>query len=174
MAARLPSKNWIQALNRKLHPALARWFESQYPSFTEIQQKALRFTLARKNTLILAPTGSGKTLAAFLSVLSELAWRADKQDLPNAVCAVYISPLKALGRDIQRNLEAPLSVLPGIRMDIRTGDTGVDIRAQQQRKRLYLLITTPESLSSILSQSGWRSGGFDVRTAIVDEIHSFA
>jgi ATP-dependent Lhr-like helicase len=150
-----------------LHPALAQWFDSRFPSYTEIQRKALKFTLAGKNALLLAPTGSGKTLAAFLSVLSDLASR----ELPNAVCAVYVSPLKALGRDIRRNLEGPLSVLPGIRMDVRTGDTLASERTKQQRQRPHLLLTTPESLSAILSQSGWV---FDVRTVIVDEIHSFA
>ena len=160
--------------DRALHPALARWFQSKFPAYTPIQRKALRFTLARKNTLILAPTGSGKTLASFLSVLSDLGRRAETAALPNAVCAVYVSPLKALGRDMRRNLEGPLSALPNIRMDIRTGDTGLGERSQQQRRRPHLLITTPESLSSLLSQSGWKNGGFDVRTVIVDEIHSFA
>ncbi len=75
---------------------------------------------------------------------------------------------------MRRNLEGPLSALPAVRMDVRTGDTDLTSRGQQQRKRPHLLITTPESLSSLLSQSGWRDGGFDVSTVIVDEIHSFA
>ncbi len=160
--------------DRSLHPALARWFESRFPGFTEIQRKALRHTLAGKNTLILAPTGTGKTLASFLSVLSGLAKRAESGPLPNAVCALYVSPLKALGRDMRRNLEGPLAVIPNLRMDVRTGDTGLAERAQQSRRRPHLLITTPESLTSLLSQSGWKDGGFDIRTVIVDEIHSFA
>lgn len=159
---------------KQLHPKLARWFADRFPSFTEIQRKALPYTLSGKNTLILAPTGSGKTLASFLSVLSDLAYDADVGKLPNAVRAVYVSPLKALGRDMARNLEAPLSALSGVRVDVRTGDTDLAVRGQQQRRRPHLLITTPESLSSMLSQSGWRDGGFDVRTVIVDEIHSFA
>ena len=83
----------------KLHPALRAWFEGRFPALSEIQRKALPLTLAGKNTLILAPTGSGKTLAAFLSVLSELAREAGKSGLPNAVRAVYVSPLQSLTRD---------------------------------------------------------------------------
>lgn len=160
----------------KLPPALQAWFEGRFPSLTEVQRKALRHTLAGRNTLILAPTGSGKTLAAFLSVLSELAW----EELPNAICAVYVSPLKSLDHDIRRNLASPLAAINAalpperrIRMEVRTGDTDPEERGRQQRKRPHLLLTTPESLAAILSQRGWVDG-FDARTVIVDEIHSFA
>lgn len=170
----------MQRLFARLDPALAAWFTQRFPSLSEIQRKALPHTLAGRSTLILAPTGSGKTLAAFLSVLSDLAAAARKGPLPNAVRAVYVSPLQSLGRDMRRNLEQPLetvnAALPPsrrIRMDVRTGDTAMSERSRQQRRRPHLLITTPESLTSLLSQSGW-SGGFDVRTVIVDEIHSFA
>lgn len=160
-----------------LHPALRAWFEARFPQgLSEIQQKALASTLHRRNTLILAPTGSGKTLSAFLSILSELA---NEEKLPNAVRAVYVSPLKSLDRDIHRNLEAPLAainaVLPGrrqIRMEVRTGDTEVRERGRQSRKRPHLLLTTPESLAALLSQAGW-ADGFETRTLVVDEIHSF-
>jgi Lhr-like helicase len=87
----------------QLHPALLNWFNQNYPELSEIQRLALPHTLAGENTLILAPTGSGKTLAAFLSVLSNLANRATSGKLKNAVCAVYVSPLKALANDIQRH-----------------------------------------------------------------------
>ena len=157
---------------KRLHPTLDAWFRSRFPAFTEIQRKALAHTLPGKNTLILAPTGSGKTLAAFLSVLSDLA---SQRTLPNAVCAVYISPLKALGRDIMRNLEEPLAALGGhIRMEVRTGDTDARERARQQRLRPHLLLSTPESISTLLSQTGWKHDGFRVRTAVVDEIHALA
>jgi ATP-dependent Lhr-like helicase len=161
----------------KLHPALDAWFRSKFPRLTDIQTKALRHTLHGRNALILAPTGSGKTLAAFLSVLSELA--ADP--LPNATCAIYLSPLKALSRDISRNLEEPLAALNAalppdrqIRMQVRTGDTKAAERGKQKRKRPHLLLTTVESLSAMLSQSGWRDDGFQPRTVVVDEIHAFA
>jgi ATP-dependent Lhr-like helicase len=114
-------------------------------------------------------------------VLSNLATLASSPEgLPNAIVAVYVSPLKSLDRDIHRNLEAPLqainATLPDdrkIRMDVRTGDTEGSDRGRQQRRRPHLLLTTPESLSALLSQKGWAEG-FAAQTAIVDEIHSFA
>jgi ATP-dependent helicase Lhr and Lhr-like helicase len=166
----------------RLHPELQRWFQGRFPDgFTAIQKQALRHTLRGENTLILAPTGSGKTLAAFLSVLAGLGRRAaSRAGLPNAVCAVYVSPLRSLSRDIRRNLEAPLEAVNAplaperrIRMEVRTGDTDESERARQKRKRPHLLLTTPESLSSVLSQNGWREA-FAVATVIVDEIHAFA
>ncbi len=167
-------------LDARLHPALRQWFQQRFPAFSEIQQRALPHTLNGENVLILAPTGSGKTLAAFLSVLSALAMQAEAATLPNALCAVYVSPLKALGNDIHRNLEAPLEALNAslpalrrIRMDVRTGDTSQLVRHHQQKSRPHLLITTPESLASLLSQRGFREG-MQVRTVIVDEIHAFA
>ncbi len=170
-----------QAITDKLHPALSAWFCQNYPELSEIQGKALPFTLAGKNTLILAPTGSGKTLAAFLSVLSRLAERASLNQLPNAVCAIYVSPLRALDNDIFRNLAPALEALnlalparQQIVMETRTGDTTAADRSRQRRSRPHLVLTTPESLSSILSQAAWRDTGFDPDTVVIDEIHSFA
>jgi ATP-dependent Lhr-like helicase len=94
-----------------LHPALREWFFGRFARFSDIQRKALPHTLAGENTLILAPTGSGKTLAAFTSIISELSNLAGAGELPNAVCAVYVSPLKALDNDIRRNLTEPLEAL---------------------------------------------------------------
>ncbi len=165
----------------RLHPALRGWFTQTYASLSEIQLQALPHTLARENTLILAPTGSGKTFAGFLSVLSRLGERASTDSLPNAVCAIYVSPLKALDNDIHRNLtpamDALNAALPAsqqIRMEVRTGDTELSARSRQARKRPHLILTTPETLGSILSQAAWRESGFDPETVIVDEIHSFA
>ena len=148
---------------------------------SEIQKRALPYTLNGENTLILAPTGSGKTLAAFLSVLSKLATLAYSNKLPNSVIAIYVSPLKALDNDIHRNLQPALAALnqhldpkQQIRMEVRTGDTAFEDRNRQRRQRPHLLLTTPETLSSILSQKQWREGGFDPATVVVDEIHSFA
>ncbi|MDQ2842236.1 MAG: DEAD/DEAH box helicase [Acidobacteriota bacterium] len=164
-----------------LHPALREWFVTQYPALSEVQIEALPRTLSGENTLILAPTGSGKTLAAFLSVLSKLARKADLGTLPNAISALYVSPLKALDNDIHRNLtpalealNARLPVAQQIRMEVRTGDTATADRSRQRRQRPHLILTTPESLSSILSQKTWREAGFDPDTVVVDEIHSFA
>ncbi len=165
----------------KLHSSLQTWFRSQYATFSEVQKLALPHTLARENTLILAPTGSGKTLAAFLSVLSSLAARAESRTLQNAVYAVYVSPLKALNNDIHRNLSPALEALnhalpaaAHIRIEVRTGDTSNADRSRQSKLRPHLLLTTPETLSSILSQSAWRDAAFDPETVVIDEIHSFA
>src|SRR4051794_17161342 len=164
-----------------LHAGLQAWFDTRFPDgFTEIQERALARTLRRENVLILSPTGSGKTLSAFLSVLSELAEEAESAEgLPNAVCAVYVSPLRSLDRDIHRNLQSPLEAINAalpparqIRMEVRTGDTDFKERAVQQRRRPHLLLTTPESLAALLSQVSWVDG-FDARAIVVDEIHSF-
>ena len=125
-----------------VHPALRSWFAAQYQSLSEVQKLALPHTLAGENTLILAPTGSGKTLAAFLSVLSRLAERAQANSLPNAVCAIYLSPLKALDNDIHRNLQPAMQALNNslpvaqqIRMEVRTGDTALDERDRQRKQK---------------------------------------
>ena len=160
---------------KRLAPPLAAWFRGRFAGYSEIQRRALPHTLSGENTLILAPTGSGKTLAAFLSVLDALSRR---RTLPNAVCAIYVSPLRSLTRDIERNLLGPLAALNAgrrdpIRIETRTGDTPDTARARQQRRRPHLLLTTPESLSSLLSQAGWRDG-LEVSAVIVDEIHALA
>ena len=154
----------------QLHPALREWFQARFPYLTDIQDRALRYTLFRQNALILAPTGSGKTFFSLLVRTVGLATLASQNALPNAVCAVYVSPLKSLGRDIHRNLEEPLAAINGalpeksrIRMEVRTGDTEGSERGRQQRRRPHLLLTTPESLSALLSQKGW-ADGFDTRT----------
>lgn len=166
-------------LRAKLYPPLAAWFGGKFRDFSEIQKQALPHTLAGENTLILAPTGSGKTLAAFLSCISALGRAAAQKELPNAVCVVYVSPLRSLNRDMERNLMEPLEAVNAslpearrIRMSIRTGDTSEDERLKMARRKPHLLLTTPESLASLLSQTPWKDG-FAPRTAIVDEIHSF-
>lgn len=170
----------ISLMKYSLHPSIGKWFKSCFDTLTDVQQLALPETTEGRNVLILAPTGSGKTLAAFLSVLSKLAELAEARQLPNATVAVYVSPLKALGRDLQRNLEPAvaavndgLAELQHIRMELRTGDTANADRSRMQRRRPHLLLTTPESLSSLLSQTGWREG-FEPQVVVVDEIHSFA
>ena len=165
----------------KLHSLLQAWFSASYPKLSQIQKLALPHTLAGENTLILAPTGSGKTLAAFLSVLSNLTHQAVAGKLKNTITAIYVSPLKALANDIYRNLSPAIEALnrslpmgSQIRMEIRTGDTVLADRNRQSKLRPHLVLTTPETLSSLLSQSSWRESGFDPHTVVVDEIHSFA
>jgi ATP-dependent helicase Lhr and Lhr-like helicase len=137
------------------------------------------------HTLILAPTGTGKTLAAFLWELNELIARGNEAALPNGVHLVYISPLKALNNDIQRNLEGPLGELkerfaaagkefPEIRVAVRTGDTPASARAKMLRKSPHILITTPESLNIMLTSVRGRGMFNTTRLVIVDEIHAIA
>ncbi|MBA3466564.1 MAG: DEAD/DEAH box helicase, partial [Gemmatimonadaceae bacterium] len=137
------------------------------------------------HTLILAPTGTGKTLSAFLWELNELIVSGSEEPLANAVHLVYISPLKALNNDIQRNLDQPLSELrerfaaagkqfPEIRVGVRTGDTTPAARARMLRKSPHILITTPESLNIMLTSLRGRGMFSNVRAVIVDEIHAIA
>jgi ATP-dependent Lhr-like helicase len=167
------------------HPAIAAWFDGRFGAPTEPQERAWPFILAGRNTLIAAPTGSGKTLAAFLAAIDQLVREALAGDLPDETRVVYVSPLKALSNDVQRNLEEPLQEirrelaargLPDapIRAVVRTGDTPAAVRAAMARKPPHILVTTPESFFILLtSESGRRMLG-TARTVIVDEIHAVA
>ena len=167
------------------HPAVANWFRGQFPAATEVQHRAWRAIGAGSHTLISAPTGSGKTLAAFLGVIDALVKRGLEDGLADETRILYVSPLKALSNDINKNLQAPLagirdelleSGLPDvcIRALVRTGDTTQSERAKMRRQAPHILVTTPESLYILLtSESGRRMLG-TVETVIVDEIHALA
>ena len=167
------------------HPAVANWFRGQFPAATEVQRRAWRAIGAGSHTLISAPTGSGKTLAAFLGVIDALVKRGLEDGLADETRILYVSPLKALSNDINKNLQAPLagirdelleSGLPDvcIRALVRTGDTTQSERAKMRRQAPHILVTTPESLYILLtSESGRRMLG-TVETVIVDEIHALA
>ena len=156
-----------------------RWFEASFAEPTPAQALGWPKIAAGEHTLICAPTGSGKTLAAFLWGIDRLARRADEPaDAPDAlgsgVKIVYVSPLKALSYDIERNLRAPLKgVGVDISVGLRTGDTPQRERQAMRRKPPDILITTPESLYLMMT-SGVREILTRVEAVIVDEIHAVA
>jgi ATP-dependent Lhr-like helicase len=128
--------------------------------------------------LIASPTGTGKTLAAFLGVLDQLDYLQRHQQLLDTVYGVYVSPLRALAYDLEKNLKEPLREIygdkPPIRVAMRTGDTPHADRKRQFSNPPHLLLTTPESLCLLLSQNKWQPLLANVRWCIVDEIHALA
>jgi len=169
----------------RFHPLVRQWFKETLGEPSDPQRKGWPAIASGAHTLILAPTGTGKTLAAFLWELNELIVRGIADPLPNAVHLLYISPLKALNNDIQRNLDRPLADLrarfavegkefPEIRVAVRTGDTPASARARMLRKSPHILITTPESLNIMLTTLKGRGMFSSVRAVIVDEIHAIA
>ena len=165
------------------HPAVASWFNSQFDQPTEVQVQAWPAIQGGSHTLIAAPTGSGKTLAAFLAVINELVRDGELFGLPDETRILYVSPLKALSNDINRNLEAPLvgitQELPSpsplsIRSAVRTGDTPQAERAKVRRQPPHILVTTPESLFIFLTSESGRRILQTVRTVIIDELHAVA
>jgi len=167
------------------HPAVAAWFDQQFAAPTEVQLEAWRAIGAGTPTLISAPTGSGKTLAAFLAVIDGLVKEALAGELSDQTRVLYVSPLKALSNDIQKNLQQPLagirdellaSGLPDapIRAWLRTGDTPQSERSRMRKRPPHILVTTPESLYILLTSLSGREMLRTVGTVIVDEIHAVA
>jgi ATP-dependent Lhr-like helicase len=171
----------VSAAVESFHPATRAWVKAAFAAPTEAQDKAWPLIATGQSMLLLAPTGSGKTLAAFLSAIDKLAFT--EEPAKGARCRVlYISPLKALAVDIERNLRAPLIGIvqqaerlgvacrtPSI--GLRTGDTSAGERARLARNPPDILITTPESLYLMLTSEA-RSILRSVDTVIVDEIHA--
>jgi ATP-dependent Lhr-like helicase len=167
------------------HPLVAEWFVRKFGTPTEPQEQGWPHILAGRTTLISAPTGSGKTLAAFLACIDRLVRKALAGDLSDRTEVLYVSPLKALGNDIQKNLEVPLSeilqmagerglLMPEIRTAVRTGDTLMHERRAMLKRPPHILVTTPESLYILLTAEKSRAILRDVETVIVDEIHAVA
>ncbi len=159
-----------------LHPQLARWFKKRFGHLAPAQLIAVPEILAGRSILLSSPTGSGKTLAAFLGVFDFLAQAHDRRELPKGIVAVYVSPLRALAYDLRKNLQQPLDELgwDWLRVAARTGDTTMKERAQQKRRPPHILVTTPESLTLLLSQPGWLAALRDARFLIADELHALA
>ncbi len=165
------------------HPAVANWFKKQFDQPTEPQARAWPAIKGRRHTLIAAPTGSGKTLSAFLAAIDDLVRQGIEGTLQDTTQVVYVSPLKALSNDIQRNLQQPLEGIQAelremgypefeIRTLVRTGDTPAAERAKMTRRPPHIVVTTPESLYLLLTSEGGRGMIRTARTLIVDEIHA--
>src|SRR6202158_608038 len=167
------------------HPLVQEWFTARFSTPTEPQEQGWPHILAGHTTLISAPTGSGKTLAAFLACIDRLVCKALAGELHDRTEVLYISPLKALGNDIQKNLEIPLGeilqmagerglLMPEIRTAVRTGDTLMKDRRLMLKRPPHILVTTPESFYILLTAEKSRAILRDVETVIVDEIHAVA
>jgi Lhr-like helicase len=165
-----------------LEPPVAEWFDGKFTNLTEPQGYAVPLIHRRKNVLVSSPTGSGKTLTAFLSIINELARLHRLGKLEDRIYCVYVSPLKALANDINRNLEEPLREIgelaeragydmPDIRVAVRTGDTTTSERQKMVRKPPHIFITTPESLAIVLSTKRFSEKFTNVEWVIIDEIH---
>jgi ATP-dependent helicase Lhr and Lhr-like helicase len=167
------------------HPLVEEWFAGRFGRPTEPQEEGWPHILAGESTLICAPTGSGKTLAAFLACIDRLVRKALAGELQERTEVLYVSPLKALSNDIQKNLETPLGeilqlagqrglLMPLIRTAVRTGDTPMPERRAMLKRPPHILVTTPESLYILLTAEKSRALLKDIETVIVDEIHAVA
>ncbi|MFV2089966.1 MAG: DEAD/DEAH box helicase, partial [Pseudomonadales bacterium] len=159
----------------QFHPTIQEWFQKRFDSATEVQSESWPLIAQGKHLLITAPTGSGKTLTAFLWSLNQYAtgaWQCGHTRV------LYISPLKALNNDIRENLLDPLSQLrethdfPDVSVQTRSGDTAASERQRMRRKPPDILITTPESLSLLLTTRNGMNALTEVRTVILDEVHA--
>src|SRR5256712_736098 len=165
-----------------MEPLIGEWFGAKFKGLTEPEAYAVPLIHARKSVLVSSPTGSGKTLTAFLSIINELYAKQLRGELEDRIYCLYVSPLKALANDINRNLEEPLRELtqlaqkegkpePLIRVGVRSGDTSPQERQRQVRHPPHIFITTPQSIAIILSTPKFREHFANVEWVILDEIH---
>lgn len=184
----------MDPLFSQLHPQVAEWCETHLGEPTLPQRQALPPGIERRNLLICSPTGTGKTLAAFLPIVSRLAQRRDADELFPRTYALYISPLRALGYDVEHNVRRPMREMgilerPNtprarrrrgrirehyVRTGVRTADTPVEERRLMLSRPPHILMTTPESLAVMIAMDSYRKGLRQVETVIVDEVHALA
>src|SRR5216683_2560812 len=143
------------------HPAVERWFANRLGEPTPPQREGWPAIREGRNALIAAPTGSGKTLAAFLSAIDSLIRQGST--LADETQVLYVSPLRALSNDVQKNLQGPLAEIraldlsvPEVRVLVRTGDTPSGARTAMAKRPPHILVTTPESLYLLLTSDGGR------------------
>ncbi len=172
-------------MSHVFHPAVADWFAGTFPAATEVQTRGWPAIQSGRHALLAAPTGSGKTLAAFLCAIDALVQLGVRGALSDQIYIVYVSPLKALANDVEKNLAGPLAGIRSalarrgepdvdIRVAVRSGDTKARERTGMTRRPPHILVTTPESLYILLTSEGGRRSLGNVRTVIVDEIHALA
>jgi ATP-dependent Lhr-like helicase len=184
----------MDPLFEPLHPELAVWCDSCLGTPTVPQRTAIPAGLDKRNLLICSPTGTGKTLAAFLPVISRLAQRRDRDELYPRTFALYISPLRALGYDVEHNVRRPMREIgllerPNterarlrrgrireqyVRTGVRTSDTPLEERRIMLARPPHILVTTPESLAVMLAMDSYRKTLTSLETVIVDEVHALA
>lgn len=161
--------------------AVGAWFRHAFPAGpTPAQALAWPSIAAGESLLLIAPTGTGKTLAAFLAILDRLHREHEAGGLADGLRCLYVSPLRSLGYDIERNLSEPLDAIRAalglerspVRVGVRTGDTSAYARRKLLDRPPHLLITTPESLALLLSQPAWDAAWRTVESLIVDEVHA--
>ncbi len=165
------------ALKKWLHPRLVRWFHETFADFTDAQLRGVPAILDRRSILLTSPTGSGKTLAGFLGIFDFLLRKLERREPLDGVQCIYVSPLRALAYDIEKNLRGPIigmGLEKELRVHLRTGDTPPAERTKFRERGAPILVTTPESLAVMLAQEDYCAHLRHCQFAIVDELHSFA
>ena len=187
MAITYAEKMWSdEEIYGMLRSYVAGWFREKYGSFTPPQRMAIPLVKKGVNVLISSPTGTGKTLAVFLGIIDNLYEHYERHgSLPEGIQVVYVSPLRALNNDMQRNLRDPIKgimekaramgvELPEIRVAVRTSDTKPSEKSRMLREPPHILITTPESLAISLNAPRFRERLASAKVFVVDEIHELA
>ena len=185
MITRVTKKHTKSEVLELLDPIIHEWFDAKFADLTPSQAYAIPLIHNTQNVLVASPTGSGKTLTAFLSIINELFLLGKKGELENKIYCLYVSPLKALANDIERNLNAPLREiyelaakkgveLPQIRVGVRSGDTSPYEKQKMTVKAPHILITTPETLAIVVSTKKFSNKLRDIQYVIIDEIHEIS